>query len=70
MFVMTIEEIRIEAQTLPDPEKGILAEELLQAMEPPAYWVGDDEVHERVRQLESGEVEGITFEELKHRLGK
>lgn len=67
---MTIDEIRIKTQSLDDSEKGILAEELLQSIAPSDYSVTDEEVHERARQLESGEVEGITFEELKKRLGR
>lgn len=67
---MTIDEIRKETQSLDDSEKGILAEELLESIAPSDYLVTDEEVHERARQLEDGEVEGITFEELKKRLGR
>ena len=67
---MTIDEIRQEAQALDDMEKGRLAVELLDTIEPSNYWVSDKEVQERARQLESGEVEGITFDELKRRLGR
>lgn len=67
---MTLAEIRSQTKNLDDEEKGILAEELLCSMAPPSYSVSDDEVMERVRQLESGEVEGISFEELKRRVGR
>lgn len=67
---MTIDEIRKEVQALDDSDKGLLAGELLESMKPSEYWVSDEEVHERARQLESGEVEGITFDELRRRLGR
>lgn len=67
---MTIDEIRKEVRKLTDTEKARLAEDLLIEIEPSSYWVSDEEVHQRVRELETGEVEDISFEELKHRLGK
>lgn len=67
---MTIEEIRLEAKSLDDSEKGQLAKELLEMIPPSNYWVTDEEVHERVRQLEEGELEDISFEELKVRIGR
>ena len=67
---MTIDEIRLEAKSLDDSEKGQLAKELLDMIPPSEYWVTDDEVHERVRQLEDGELQDISFEELKSRLGR
>ena len=67
---MTLQELKSEAQTLCDQEKGTLAAELLSMMSPSDYWVSDEEVLERVREIESGEVEEISFKELKRRLGK
>ena len=67
---MTLEEIRSEAKSLDDSEKGSLAADLLEMITPSEYWVSDEEVLERVRQLETGEAEEITFTELKKRLGK
>ncbi|MEO0413531.1 MAG: hypothetical protein AAF226_01110 [Verrucomicrobiota bacterium] len=67
---MTLTEIKTEAEALDDKEKGILAENLLSSMAPPPYWVSDEEVLERARQLETGEVQGISFEELKRRVGR
>jgi len=67
---MTIDEIRKGSESLNVDEKRTLVEELIESINPSDYWVSDEEVHQRVKQLESGEAEEITFEELKRRLGK
>ena len=67
---MTLQEIKSEAASLCDSEKGKLATDLLSMIKPSDYWVTDEEALERVRQLESGEVKEITFSELKQRLGR
>ena len=67
---MTLQELKSEAETLCDQEKGALAADLLNKMSPSDYWVSDEEVLDRVKELESGEVEEISFNELKRRLGR
>jgi hypothetical protein len=67
---MTLQEIKNEASSLCDLDKGKLASELLSMITPSEYWVTDEEALERVRQLESGEVEEISFDELKKRIGR
>jgi len=67
---MTLLEIKAEAQSLSDRDKGALVADLLGMISPSDYWVSDAEVLERVRQVETGEVEEIAFDELKQRLGK
>ena len=68
--VMTLEELKEEANMLSDEQKGRFASDLLASMTPPSYDVSDEEVMERSRQLESGEVEDISFGELNKRLGR
>jgi hypothetical protein len=67
---MTLQEIRSEATSLCDLDKGKLATDLLSMIKPSEYWVTDEEALERVRQLESGEVKEISFDELKKRIGR
>ena len=67
---MTWEQLKEEVNELSDEQKGRLASDLLASMAPPSYDVSDEEVMERARQLESGEVEDISFGELKQRLGR
>jgi|GEM_PF-1456528 len=67
---MTVDQIRKEADQLSDAQKGQLASDILASMEPPAYDVPDEDVIARVRELENGEVEDISFAELKRRVGR
>jgi hypothetical protein len=67
---MTLQELKSEVVSLCDLEKGKLAEDLLSMIKPSDYWVTDEEALERVRQLETGEVQEITFSELKKRIGR
>ncbi|MGE9268294.1 MAG: hypothetical protein ACQKBY_09370 [Verrucomicrobiales bacterium] len=67
---MTLQEIRSEAAKLCDLEKGSLAADLLSMIAPHGHHVSDEEVMERVRQLESGEVAEMTFDQLKSGLGR
>lgn len=67
---MTLQEIRSEATSLCDLDKGKLVADLLSMITPSEYWVTDEEALERVRQLESGEVKEISFDELKKKLGR
>lgn len=67
---MTIDQIREHVVQLSDPEKGLLAGDILASMAPPEYDVSDEEALERTRELESGEVKDISFDELKRRVGR
>ena len=67
---MTLQEIRSEATSLCDLDKGKLVTDLLSMITPSQYWVTDEEALERVRQLETGEVKEISFDELKRRIGR
>ena len=68
--LVTLEQLKEEANELSDEQKGRLASDLLASMAPPSYDVSDEEVIERIRQLESGEVADISFGELKKRMGR
>ena len=63
--MMSIEELKQEATRLPEAERGQLIVDLLAAPHHPDYDVSDEEVANRVEETESGEVEDISFEELK-----
>ena len=67
---MTLEQIREQVVHLSDQEKGLLAEDILTSMPPPEYDVSDEDVQQRIRQLEVGEIEDISFDELKKRIGR
>ena len=56
---------RIYGVQLSENERAEIVSQLLGTLPLPAYDVSDDEVAERRRQLESGEVEEITFDQLK-----
>jgi hypothetical protein len=62
---MSIEELREEATRLPETERGQLIVDLLATLTDPDYDVSDEEVARRVAETESGEVEDISFDELK-----
>lgn len=65
---MTLEAIQREALQLPIEQRGALISELLKTLGEPSFCGGDEEVAERVREIESGEVENISHEELLSRL--
>lgn len=67
---MKWEEILDEARKLSQEDRATLLSALIDDLGRPDYDVSDEEVAERVRQMESGEVEGITFDELKRSLGR
>ena len=48
------------ASRLTVPERAELAEQLLCGLEETHYWVDDEEVSRRARELESGAVEGLS----------
>ncbi len=62
---MTLEEIQKQAESLPETERGELVASLLSTFLGPDHDVSDEEVEQRRRELDSGEVEDISFEELK-----
>lgn len=61
---MSVEEIRAQAKHLSRKEQGDLVSALIEDLGRPDYDVSDEEVLERVRQIESGEVQDISHEEL------
>jgi hypothetical protein len=67
---MSVEELRREAERLPEGERGQLIAELLSTLNDQDYDVSDEEVARRVAETESGEVEDISLEELKAELGR
>ncbi len=62
---MTLQE---QALTLAEEDRAAMASALLHSLEPPRYSVSDEEVLERRRQLESGEVEEIRRFPTRHHL--
>jgi len=62
---MSIEELREEATRLPETERGQLIVDLLATLTDRDYDVSDEEVARRLAETESGEVEDISFDELK-----
>jgi len=67
---MNVDELRREAERLPERERGQLIVELLSTLDYQDYDVSDEEVARRVAETESGEVEDISLEELKAGLGR
>lgn len=58
-------EIEKQVAALPVAERAALASFLLHSLPEPDHDVSDEEVAERIRQAKSGEVEMISFEELR-----
>jgi len=65
---MTVDEIQVEAERLPLQDRGTLVSRLILSLGDPRCEVEDTEVALRARELESGEVEDISHEELLRRL--
>ena len=61
---MKLAEIEQEALALTDQERASLAAKLLDTLPPPGTDVSDDEVEQRERELESGQVTAISHEEF------
>lgn len=61
---MTIDEIEEQVERLPASDRGALISRLIASLGRPTNDVGDEEVMRRVEELESGEVEDISHEEL------
>lgn len=58
------------AAQLTVPERAELAEQLLCGLEETHYWVDDEEVSRRARELESGAVEGLSHAEFLKAAGR
>lgn len=67
---MKLAEIEQEALALPDRERATLATKLLDTLPPPGTDISDEEVEQRERELESGQVPGIMHEEFVRRVQK
>ena len=65
---MKLVEIEQQALALPDRERASLAAKLLHTLPPPETCVSDDEVEQRERELESGQVTAISHEEFIRRV--
>lgn len=62
---MTVEQIEREAAALPAIDRGRIASALLRSLPQGAYDVSDEEVAQRFHEMETGQVEDISFAELK-----
>jgi hypothetical protein len=62
---MSRAEIEKQAAALPVEDRAALASFLLHSLPEPDHDVSDEEVAERVRQVKAGEVDLISFEELR-----
>lgn len=63
--MVTLEEFQQQATELSDEDRAKLAAFLIRSLPVPADYVSDEEVAERARQMDAGEVEGMTFNELR-----
>lgn len=59
------EQIEREAASLPAIHRGRIASALLRSLPQGTYDVSDEEVAQRFQEMETGEVEDISFAELK-----
>lgn len=65
---MELAQLERELLALPDRERASLAALLLDSLPPEGTDVSDDEVDRREHQLDSGEVQPISHEELLRRV--
>jgi hypothetical protein len=65
---MKLMEIEQEALALPDRDRASLAAKLLGTLPPPGTDVSDEEVEQREREMESGEVTAISHQEFVRRV--
>jgi len=61
-------EIEQEALALPDRDRASLAAKLLDTLPPPGTDVSDEEVEQREREMESGQVTAISHQEFVRRV--
>jgi len=67
---MSIEELKQEVRDLPEKERADFVADLLSTFSSSSYDVSDAEVARRVAETESGEVEDISYDELKAAIEK
>ena len=65
---MKLMEIAQEALALPDRDRATLAAKLLETLPPPGTDVSDEEVEQREREMESGQVAAISHQEFVRRV--
>jgi hypothetical protein len=61
----SLAEVQKQVAALPVEQRASLASFLLHSLPDPAYDVSDEEVAERVRESKAGEIEMLSFEELR-----
>ena len=61
----SLAEVQKQVAALPVEERASLASFLLHSLPNPDYDVSDEEVAERVRESKAGEIEMLSFEELR-----
>jgi hypothetical protein len=61
----SLAEVQKQVAALPVEERASLASFLLHSLPDPDYDVSDEEVAERVRESKAGEIEMLSFEELR-----
>ena len=61
----SLAEIEKQAAALPVEHRAALASFLLHSLPEPDHDISDEEVAERARQVKAGEVDLITFDELR-----
>jgi hypothetical protein len=65
---MKLAEIEQEARALPDRNRARLAAILLDTLPPPGTDVSEEEVEEREREMDSGQVPAISHQEFVRRV--
>lgn len=63
--MLSLAEVQKQVAALPVEERASLASFLLHSLPDPDYDVSDEEVAERVRESKAGEIEMLSFEELR-----
>jgi hypothetical protein len=61
----SLAEVQKQVAALPVEQRASLASFLLHSLPDPDYDVSDEEVAERVRESKAGEIEMLSFEELR-----
>jgi hypothetical protein len=65
---MGLEEIEQEALALPERDRASLAAKLLDTLPPPGTDVSDEEVEQREREMDLGQVSAISHQEFVRRV--
>lgn len=65
LLMVSFAEVKEQVAALPVEERASLASYLLHSLPDPDYDVSDEEVAERARQTQAGEVETLSMEELR-----